>query len=608
MSGLRRLLLLASLLAAAATVPASAAHGEPSVSCPGKSRWNVKTLADREASLVSFSPKSTTVEKLVADKTRPKKVGHSSTRFTLKRDNTRVETTTYRIQAELIEARHIAGKASDGDQDIHLVVANRREAPRETMVVEFPHPDCVPKNADSRKKKQMADARAAFEKACERPPKSGFRLYDKGSATVTGVGFWDVRHGKPKGAAPNYIELHPVLGFRMAKGSTCVPDGLEKPRLQPRGGALSTQLVPDVGGVPALDVAIGLAFMFFLLSTVCSALNEAIASILGWRAKTLEDAIRNLLGDRRGPVSWGEKLSDALRGAFGRRQKQEDTTAPAPRSTVPSDLTSALFGHWRITALVRDPDSRRRRRSRPSYLPAGAFSLALAETLARGAPSTPEGESPWALEDKQVLRRVETALGDIPATERPMLQHAAKNSYDELEKFRTHVETAFNDVMERASGWYKRKVQIAIAVIAAALAIGLNVDTVHVAARLWQDPALRADLVARASAQSQQGTGQSGGQAQQPSPAQRAADEVQKVNELALPLGWGAGNAPKGFGGVLRRIPGWIVTIAALTLGAPFWFDVLSRFARLRGTGVPTTSRSLSDQEGSPEARPEGPA
>src|SRR4051812_31700157 len=55
--------------------------------------------------------------------------------------------------------------------------------------------------------------------------------------------------------------------------------------------------MPGVGGPPALDVAIGLIAVFFLLSTALSAINEGIASILGWRAKTLEDAIRNLLGD-----------------------------------------------------------------------------------------------------------------------------------------------------------------------------------------------------------------------------------------------------------------------------------------------------------------------
>ena len=50
------------------------------------------------------------------------------------------------------------------------------------------------------------------------------------------------------------------------------------------------------------------------------------------------------------------------------------------------------------------------------------------------------------------------------------------------------------------------------------------------------------------------------------------------------------------------RIPGWLITIAALSLGAPFWFDLLSRVARLRGSGVPERPRSLSDTAGTGDA------
>jgi hypothetical protein len=39
---------------------------------------------------------------------------------------------------------------------------------------------------------------------------------------------------------------------------------------------------------PAVDVAIGLIFVFFILALVCSGINEAIASSLRWRAQDLE--------------------------------------------------------------------------------------------------------------------------------------------------------------------------------------------------------------------------------------------------------------------------------------------------------------------------------
>jgi hypothetical protein len=41
--------------------------------------------------------------------------------------------------------------------------------------------------------------------------------------------------------------------------------------------------------------------------------------------------------------------------------------------------------------------------------------------------------------------------------------------------------------------------------------------------------------------------------------------------------------------GIARGVGGWLLTVLALSLGAPFWFDTLSRLSRLRGSGKPET-------------------
>ena len=55
----------------------------------------------------------------------------------------------------------------------------------------------------------MAQARSALIAACGQPSSSSFHQL-QGTATVTGVGFFDILHGQT-GVAPNGIELHPVL-------------------------------------------------------------------------------------------------------------------------------------------------------------------------------------------------------------------------------------------------------------------------------------------------------------------------------------------------------------------------------------------------------------
>ena len=309
----------------------------------------------------------------------------------------------------------------------------------------------------------------------------------------------------------------------------------------------------NLSGFPALDAAIGLAVLFFLLSTVCSSINEGISSVLGWRAKTLEDAIRNMLGE-----------ADAKKG----------------------DLTEQLFAHWRIASLVRDPRSGRRRRNRPSYLPPKAFSRALAEVVAvlpKDVGDTPD--TLWKQTDDAIFAKVEAAVAQVPSKQlRALVGRASTNAEKTLDHFRENVETTFNDAMERASGWYKRKVQFVIAIVATVVAIGLNVDTVRVATFLLNDTSARTALAAQDV---------------------KAAAALRQVQELPIPVGWGK-QGPQGKdrelsnvpGWVLHRLPGWILTVAALSLGAPFWFDLLSRFARLRSAGVPEKPRPLSDTAG----------
>jgi hypothetical protein len=67
-----------------------------------------------------------------------------------------------------------------------------------------------------------------------------------------------------------------------------------------------------------------------------------------------------------------------------------------------------------------------------------------------------------------------------------------------------------------------------------------------------------------------------------------AAAEAQRLTgAVALPTGWPPGGAPLPTGILpwLIRGLGWLVTALSVSLGAAFWFDVLSRALRLRSTG-----------------------
>jgi hypothetical protein len=109
-----------------------------------------------------------------------------------------------------VSVRLLAFKA-EADSDVHLVIADPRHASR-TMIAEFPAAGCAPR-ASASARRRMRAARAALITACGEPS-SGHFTDLSGTASITGVAFYDVLHGQ-NGVAPNGIELHPVLRFRL---------------------------------------------------------------------------------------------------------------------------------------------------------------------------------------------------------------------------------------------------------------------------------------------------------------------------------------------------------------------------------------------------------
>src|SRR5207249_3427110 len=89
------------------------------------------------------------------------------------------------------------------DGDYHVALSDGSQ----TIRVELPFPACV--DAASAFGCFIAHARAAIDGRLA--PGSG-TLLPNVTVTVAGVGYWDVNAGE-SGAAPNGIELHPVLAI-----------------------------------------------------------------------------------------------------------------------------------------------------------------------------------------------------------------------------------------------------------------------------------------------------------------------------------------------------------------------------------------------------------
>ncbi len=127
------------------------------------------------------------------------------------------------------------------------------------------------------------------------------------------------------------------------------------------------------------------------------------------------------------------------------------------------------------------------------------------------------------------------------------------------------------------------------------LVVAANADTIRMTYILWRNPTQRAQLVEAAKARS--GT---------PSGASQDTNN-QALQDLDNLLGWGSkgttapepSNCWELWG---RRILGWFITLVAVSLGAPFWFDLLNKVVNLRNTG--TKPKTVDASSSSPPKAP----
>ena len=329
--------------------------------------------------------------------------------------------------------------------------------------------------------------------------------------------------------------------------------------------------MPDDSGIAALDVLIGLFFFYFLLSIVCSAANELIATGFNLRAGTLEQAIRSLLADEH--------------------------------------AARRFYRHPRVRALFK-PALRKLPERKPSYIPSRTFALTLLDTFAPPA----DGVDSHDLV-KRARDALDSAKQDVPAaiplndTVKTLIQDAldealrgTQSARADVDRFRTALERSFDEVMDRASGWYKRRVHLFLLVIALAVVGIANADSFALGQRLWKDKALRAAVVAEANKTVAAGSSDCVKTGQTPS--QNAGACLDQVQQLGIPLGWSKATSPGGWKGWVGKVIGLLVTALALSLGAPFWFDLLGKVARLRGAGPPSPPPEPEPLPAEPAAKP----
>jgi hypothetical protein len=282
-----------------------------------------------------------------------------------------------------------------------------------------------------------------------------------------------------------------------------------------------------------IDIAIGLIMMFLVLSLVCTTINELIATFMRLRANFLKQGLERILDE---PGVYKAFYDNGLIRSMLPKQGQ----------------------HF-------------------SYLSGSTFALAILQSL--GDPSKPLKQ----------IDDVKTAIDTLEDSDlKKMLIAQITGGQDGIDKLRSEIATWFDGAMDRVTGIYQRRIKIISLLVGLTLAIGLNADSITVARALWNDDSLRGQMVQQAQAYIAQAT-------PPPTPGAPPRDvplsEVSKKlkgaqDELRpLPIGWDKNVKDLAWHDWISKVVGWLFTAAALSLGAPFWFDLLSKFMNVRGGG-----------------------
>ncbi len=286
-----------------------------------------------------------------------------------------------------------------------------------------------------------------------------------------------------------------------------------------------------------LEVIIGLVFFYLLISLLVTIMNEWISHIGSLRSTNLKKGIQRLLED-------------------------ENMTG----------LAKKVYDHQMIKGLSL-------KNAKPSYISGKSFARVLVDVI-----------DPHAKSVENSKAAVNSFVGamkkaDIPDELRGTLTLVMNHSVDSIDAVHENIQNWFDDAMDRVSGWYKRRMRYISLLLSVLLAFALNANTFEIGGKLWHDQSFRQVVANLASDVTEGCKGQE----------ISTCIEIKNVkliegNLRSFPLGFHGKETDKtgiqnSSSHILLNFLGCLVTGLAISLGAPFWFDILSKLNSIRASG-----------------------
>jgi hypothetical protein len=332
-----------------------------------------------------------------------------------------------------------------------------------------------------------------------------------------------------------------------------------------------------------IDLLLGLSFVYFLFSTMTSTLVELMETRFKRRSVMLERGIRELLGSVLPVAQRVDSELAALAAAFYDSPHISSLyRGEYPKQAGGAPIAAPLTGPFKLL---------------PSYIPPERFANAIRHLAADEANALRERFA-------ALQRQIFSVMG-VPPEATAEEQTAAITGY-------------FNESMQRVSGWYKRWCSFLLLLAGLAVAGAFNVDTLKLISTLSQNADLRRQLVERALSLDDSNLSENSAASCQDDEdcldgvRKRVDEQLTLAESAGLPIAWSTARWQalwhpqakadgKGCracaiaGALIYKLLGIVLTALAISLGAPFWFEMLNRFVEVRNAIKPKETAPPED-------------
>ena len=397
-----------------------------------------------------------------------------------------------------------------------------------------------------------------------------------------------------------------------------------------------------------LNVAIGVSFIYMILSLLISELQENLTALLEIRAISLRGSLINLLEGKdkydnpekaeimlalyntsllkslnqgrensKGPsyipkeifsaallevlktryqldINNQDNIDDIANKIDSKLQENQDNLAKQVEQT---QLQEILVNNETSSSAWNDPNLE------PSILP---LDMMTTTSNIQSIPNLPDEQNINALVNVpssisstnnfpvEDLKKSDIYLLTNLSTLARRLQDQVEDKEVKLVEFQKGLAEWFDQSMVRASGAYKRNSKGISFCIGLIVAILGNIDTINMVDRLYKNQSLSgtvnqlANQVVENNSQSITTLNAANTLEEKNNAIQPIKDNINVVIDqiAAFPIGW---TLPRDTNisapAWISRLAGWFVSAIAFSMGAPFWFELLNKFINVRNTG-----------------------